>query len=157
MARPSAFKPEYVEQAKRLASVLGATDVEIAQFFGVSDRAIYRWKLAHPEFAKALKVGKAPANERVKRSLYLRAIGYSHEAEEVFCSNGKVTRVKTVKHYPPDTGAIVFYLCNRDPENWKQKQQHELTGKNGGPIQSITSPLSAEELRAIATEMAAKV
>lgn len=157
MARPSAFKPEYVEQAKRLASVLGATDVEIAQFFGVSDRAIYRWKLAHPEFAKALKVGKAPANERVKRSLYLRAIGYSHESEEVFCSNGKVTRVKTVKHYPPDTGAIVFYLCNRDPENWKQKQQHELTGKNGGPIQSITSPLSAEELRAIATEMAAKV
>lgn len=157
MARPSAFKPEYVEQAKRLASVLGATDVEIAQFFGVSDRAIYRWKLAHPEFAKALKVGKAPANERVKRSLYLRAIGYSHEAEEVFRNNGKVTRVKTVKHYPPDTAACIFYLCNRDPENWKQKQQHELTGKNGGPIQSITSPLSAEELRAIATEMAAKV
>lgn len=157
MARPSAFKPEYVEQAKRLASVLGATDVEIAQFFGVSDRAIYRWKLAHPEFAKALKVGKAPANERVKRSLYLRAVGYSHEAEEVFCSNGKVTRVKTIKHYPPDTAAAIFYLCNRDKENWKQKNQTEHTGPGGGPIQTITSPLSAEELRAIATELAAKV
>lgn len=157
MARPSAFKPEYVEQAKKLAATLGATDAEIALFFGVSERAINRWKLAQPEFAKALKVGKKPANERVKRSLYLRAVGYSHPAEEVFCSNGKVTRVQTVKHYPPDTGAIVFFLCNREPDEWKQKQQHELTGKNGGPIQSITSPVSAEELRTIAAGMADKV
>jgi len=157
MARPTTFKPEYVEQAKRLAATLGATDVEIAMFFGVSDRTIYRWKLDHPAFAKALKVGKAPANERVKRSLYLRAVGYSHPAEEVFCSNGKVTRVQTVKHYPPDTAAAIFYLCNRDKENWKQKNQTEHTGPGGGPIQSITSPLSADELRTIAMELAAKV
>jgi hypothetical protein len=157
MARPTAFKAEYVAQAKKLAATLGATDVEIAMFFGVSDRTIYRWKLDHPAFAKALKVGKAPANERVKRSLYLRAVGYSHPAEEVFCSNGKVTRVQTVKHYPPDTAAAIFYLCNRDKENWRQKNQTEHTGPGGGPIQSITSPLSADELRRIAMELAAKV
>lgn len=134
MARPSSFKPEYVEQAKKLAAVLGATDVEIAAFFGVSDRTIYRWKLEQPAFAKALSIGKVPANKRVERSLYQRAVGYSHESEEVFCTGGKVTRVKTIKHYPPDTSACIFYLCNRDPGNWKQKNQTEHTGPNGGPI-----------------------
>jgi hypothetical protein len=154
MARPSAFKPEYVEQAKRLASVLGATDVEIAMFFGVSDRTIYRWKLDHPAFAKALKVGKAPANERVKRSLYLRAVGYSHPAEEVFCSNGKVTRVQTVKHYPPDTAAAIFYLCNRDKENWKQKNQVDHTSSDG--TMAPKPAMSKEELRDAVREVVEK-
>lgn len=131
MSRRTAFKPEYVDQAKRLASVLGATDVEIAAFFGVTDRTVYRWKLEFPAFAKALTVGKAPANRRVERSLYLRAVGYSHEAEELFCKDGVVTRVKTVKHYPPDTAACIFYLCNRDKENWKQKNQVDHTSSDG--------------------------
>lgn len=128
MARPTAFKAEYVEQAKKLAAILGAIDTEVAAFFEVSERTINRWKLEHPAFAKALSVGKDVANKRVERSLYQRAIGFEHEAEEVFCTNGKVTRVQTVKKYPPDTGAIVFYLCNRDPANWKQKNQTEHTG-----------------------------
>lgn len=145
MARPSKFKPEYVAQAKKLASVLGAIDVEVAQFFGVSERTIANWKLEHPAFAKALAVGKAAANKRVERSLYQRAIGYSHEAEEIFCKDGVITRAKTVKHYPPDTAACIFYLCNRDKENWKQKNQVEHTGPGGGPIR--TAPMTKEELR----------
>ena len=145
MGRPSKFKPEYVDQAKRLASVLGATDVEIAQFFGVSDRAIYRWKLEHPAFAKALAVGKVPANNRVARSLYQRAVGYSHEAEEIFCKDGVVTRVKTVKHYPPDTAACIFYLCNRDKDNWKQKNQIDHTSSDG--TMAPKPAMSKEELR----------
>jgi len=134
MARPSGFKTEFVEQAKKLAAILGAIDTEVAAFFGVSERTVNRWKLDHPAFAKALVAGKAVANKRVEKSLYQRAVGFEHEAEEVFCTAGKVTRVKTVKKYPPDTGAIVFYLCNRDPGNWKQKNQTEHTGPNGGPI-----------------------
>lgn len=128
MARPTKFKPEYVDQAQKLAAVLGAVDVEVAQFFGVSERTIANWKIEYPKFAKALAVGKAVANKRVERSLYQRAIGYSHESEEIFCTGGKVTRVKTVKHYPPDTAACIFYLCNRDKENWKQKNQVEHSG-----------------------------
>lgn len=128
MARPSKFKPEYVAQAQKLASVLGAIDVEVAQFFGVSERTIDNWKIEHPAFAKALAVGKAVANKRVERSLYQRAIGYSHEAEEIFCKDGKITRARTIKHYPPDTAAAIFYLCNRDKDNWKQRNQIEHSG-----------------------------
>jgi hypothetical protein len=131
MARPTSFKPEYVEQAKKLAAILGAIDTEVAAFFEVTERTIARWKLAHPDFAKALSVGKDVANKRVEKSLYQRAIGFEHEAEEVFCAAGKVTRVKTVKKYPPDTGAIVFYLCNRDPANWRQRNQVDHTSSDG--------------------------
>lgn len=145
MARPSSFKPEYVDQAKRLASVLGATDAEIAAFFGKSERQINRWKLDFPAFAKALKVGKAPANKRVARSLYLRAVGYSHEAEKVFCTNGLVTKVKVIEHYPPDTAACIFYLCNRDKENWKQKNQVDHTSSDG--TMRPAPPMTKEELR----------
>ncbi len=145
MARPTTYKPEYVGQAKKLASILGAINREVAAFFGVSERTIDGWKLAHPEFAKALAVGKSVANKRVERSLYQRAVGYSHESEDVFCTNGKVTRVKTVKHYPPDTSACIFYLCNRDKENWKQKNQVDHTSSDG--TMRPAPPMTKEELR----------
>ena len=47
--RPTDFDPAYVGQAEKLAS-LGATDIEVADFFGVDVRTIYRWKHAHEEF-----------------------------------------------------------------------------------------------------------
>jgi hypothetical protein len=46
-----------------------------------------------------------------------------------------IVRVKehtvTDKHYQPDTAAIIFALTNRDPENWKNRYNSELTGKDG--------------------------
>ena len=45
MARPSKYKPEYVDQAAKLCA-LGATDIEIADFFAVeiADIAVWAWK-----------------------------------------------------------------------------------------------------------------
>ena len=81
--RPSAFKAEYAEQAKKLC-LLGATDVELADFFGVTDRTIDCWQIEYPEFCDALKAGKELADDRVERSLYRRATGYSVEAVRIF-------------------------------------------------------------------------
>ena len=38
------------------------------------------------------------------------------------------------KYYPPKLGAIIFALCNLDPENWKNIFRIEITGKNGSAI-----------------------
>jgi hypothetical protein len=65
-----------------------------------------------------------------------------------------VTRVKVVKHYPPDTAACIFFLCNRDKDNWKQKNQIEHTGAGGGPIR--TAPMTKEELREAVQGVTAK-
>ena len=120
MARRTDYKSEYVAQAKKLAQH-GLTDVEIADFFNVTVRTIHRWKLEHSEFSKALKVGKSIADERVEDSLYRRACGYSHESEKIFCSFGKVKRVKTVMQYPPDTMAAMYWLNNRKRKEWGRK------------------------------------
>lgn len=128
MARPSTFKPEYVAQAKKLAA-RGMTDEEIADILGKSVRTLYYWAANHPAFAKALKQGKKAPDERVQASLYKRACGYEYKSQKVFQHQGKVVRAKTVEHVPPDTTAAIFWLKNRDPENWRDRQEHEHGGK----------------------------
>jgi hypothetical protein len=82
--RPSSFRPEYVKQAEKLCK-LGATDLDLAGFFEVDVSTIWRWATKYPEFRSALKSGKEVADDRVERSLYQRAVGYSHDAVRVLC------------------------------------------------------------------------
>src|SRR5262245_40093251 len=122
--RKPTWNDAYLEQAEKLAA-LGATDADIADFFGVSLRTFMTWKTTKPEFLHALKATKEVADKRVERRLYERAVGYSVLTEKIVVSRGKVIRVKTVEHYPPDTTACIFWLKNRDPDNWREKGDHE--------------------------------
>lgn len=122
--RPTDYRPEFPEQAEKLCQ-LGATDIEIADFFEVDVRSIYRWKHAHPNFSDALKAGKEAADERVKRGLYQRAVGYSFESEKVFQYEGAVVRAPIREHVPPDPGAAMNWLKNRQPSEWRDKREIE--------------------------------
>lgn len=121
--RPSAFKPEYVEQATKLCT-LGATDADLSEFFKVSIVTIWSWQRRYPEFLNALKMGKEAADERVERSLYHKANGYTFESEKVFQFQGQIVRAKTREHVPPDTTAAIFWLKNRQPANWRDRSEH---------------------------------
>lgn len=128
MARPSKFKPEFVEQAQKLC-LLGATDRELADFFGVVESTLNLWKLQHPEFSESLKVGKEVADKRVEEALYHRARGYSHNAVKILMTkDGDVYREEYIEHYPPDTVACIFWLKNRNPEAWRDKTDVEHSG-----------------------------
>lgn len=128
MGRPSKYRKEYAEQARKLCAQLGATEADIAQFLGVATRTVERWKVDHPDFCRALKLGKKVADARVEQSLYRRATGYMHESEKIFQHGGEVVRAKTVEQYPPDTTACIFWLKNRDKANWRDKQDMEHSG-----------------------------
>lgn len=143
--RPSGFKAEFVQQGQKLAE-MGATDREVADFFGVSERTINRWQHDFPDFCRSLKMGKEAADDRVEKSLYRRAIGYSHDAVKIFADpkSGSEKIVKFVENYPPDTTACIFWLKNRRREQWRDRQDHEHTGKDGGPIQ--TEEMNAREV-----------
>lgn len=130
--RPTSYSVEYVEKARTLCE-LGATTPELAEFFKVNTRTVNRWMNEHPEFCHAVKVGKASADDRVERALYERANGYSHPEEKIFCKDGMVTRVMTIKHYPPDPTACIFWLKNRKPDEYRERVEH--TGADGGPIE----------------------
>lgn len=130
--RPSSYIEGYAEQAEKLC-VLGATDSEIADFFGVSVRTIHRWKLEHEDFCHSIKSGKAQADDRVERSLYQKATGYDYVEEQaikikVEQHKEQVEVVEVVKHAPADTTAGIFWLKNRRKEDWRDKQEHEHSG-----------------------------
>lgn len=135
VGRPSLFRDEFASQAKKLAA-LGATDLEMADFFGVNVATLHRWKAGRPEFCESLKAGKEESDERVTRSLFSRATGYEHDEVDIRVVNGAVVQTPVRKFYPPDTVACIFWLKNRRPDLWRDKQDLEHTGKDGGPIQT---------------------
>lgn len=127
VGRPSDYDPAYAAQAAKLCE-LGATDVEIANFFEVGLSTFYRWQTAHPEFREAIRAGKGPADERVERSLFLKATGYTFDSEKVFQFQGAIVRANTREHVPPDTTAAIFWLKNRRSAAWRDKQDVEHSG-----------------------------
>jgi hypothetical protein len=69
-----------------------------------------------------------------KRSLLELIRGY--EYDEVTTETGTDLRGKPVskkkithKKVGPNPTAIIFALCNRDPDNWKNRVNNEITGK----------------------------
>ena len=128
MARPSKYKQEYADQAYKLC-LLGATDKELADFFGTTEQSINAWKDKYSEFFESIKRGKDDADAKIAQSLYHRAKGYKHEAVKILQHNGEVIQVPYTEHYPPDTTACIFWLKNRQPKLWRDKQEHEVTVK----------------------------
>ena len=116
--RPTAYKAEYKDQARRLC-LLGATDSDLADFFGVTETSINNWKIKHPDFFESLRQGKIVADAHVAESLYARAVGYEHPEEKIMQHQGKVVRAQTTKRYPPDTQAAALWLKNRRPDDWR--------------------------------------
>jgi hypothetical protein len=118
---PAGYRPEYVEQGRKLCLLLGATNQELARFFEVTPEAFDEWLKLVPDFAKAVHAGRELADAEVADRLYRRALGYSHEAVRVFSDR----TVPYVEHYPPDTTACIFWLKSRRRDKWLDKVDNE--------------------------------
>lgn len=125
--RPSSFRPEY-ERYVRFLCRRGATDAELAEMFGVTEQTVNNWKQAHPEFFGSLKDGKAEADAEVERSLFERATGYEHQAVKFHVIDGAVQETPYVERYAPDTTAAIFWLKNRKPAEWRDRQDVAHSG-----------------------------
>lgn len=129
MARPTRYKAEYAEQAYKLC-LLGADDAGLADFFGVTEATINNWKKAHKEFFESLIRGKDWADAEVAHSFRKRAVGYQYtEIHEEASESGdmRVSR-KITKEVPPDAGAALNWLKNRQKDKWRDKQEVEQNG-----------------------------
>lgn len=143
--RKTDFKQEYVDKAYKL-SLLGATDIEMSDFFGVSEQTLNTWKKQHPEFLESLKAGKKDADAKVAERLFTRAIGYDYNEVSTEKKGRKVIKTRTTKkQVAPDPTAAIFWLKNRQPELWREKVFNEMTGKNGEPLQQSIIILPAKK------------
>lgn len=127
LGRPSQYRREYNLQARKLCK-LGAIDEDLADFFKVSVVTLNAWKKRYPSFLKSLKAGKQDPDDQVEQALLQRALGYEHDEDKIFNADGIPLIVPTVKHYPPDTAACFIWLKNRQPGDWRDKQEIELSG-----------------------------
>lgn len=131
--QPTRYSSEvHVPWAASLAR-RGCSSAEIAEAFGISERTLYRWQKAHPEFCHALKESKSQADEAVVNSLYAKACGKAKRVtkrtrEVLDPDKGKVTLKEVVEEtMPPDTTAMIYWLKNRQPELWRDKPRQDDT------------------------------
>lgn len=127
--RPTKRNDLVERQAQKLAEK-GLTINEIADFLEINPATIYGWQRKDPEFFKSLKESKDIADRKVERSLFEKATGYSFASEKVFCSkDGIVTRADTIEHVPPSDTAMIFWLKNRKPEEWRDRKEIDHSGE----------------------------
>ena len=133
--RPTKFKDSDLKLIRYMYRK-GATDLEVCEELGIAEITIHRWKKAHPDFLKELKSWKEEADEEVERSLYERATGYSCPETKVFMHEGCIVTEEITKHYPPDPTSMIFWLKNRKKDEWRDKQEIDMSNK-GEPIKVV--------------------
>ena len=128
--RKSLFREEYILIAKAAAR-FGAIEEEIADELNIGITTLERWKEKYPEFRGDLNVGKQAADDRVERSLYQRANGYSHPAVKIFMTrDGKTVEHQYIEYYPPDPTSMIWWLKNRRPDRWRDVQNIESAARS---------------------------
>ncbi len=117
----------------------GLTDEQIAGNVGITVRSLYNWKKKSVPIFQSLKIGKEVADIEVENALRRKALGFREKEQTVSTrktveyENGK--RIKEItepivteveKYYPSDTTAQIFWLKNRKPEQWRDKQEQKV-------------------------------
>lgn len=131
--RPSKYDQRYTPQLAYWMARDGLTDKEMAEKLEIAESTLHEWKNRYPEFSEALKKGKELIDHQVEDTLLKRARGYDYDEvkrEHSETPDGTTQKiVKITKHIPPDVTAIIFWLKNRRPEKWRDKQEIDHTSK----------------------------
>lgn len=126
----------------------GLSDKQIAQNMGVAYSTLRVWMDKFPALSAAIKKGKAPVDYEIENALLKKARGY-------YVTVKKAVKVKTRKQLagkglieeehieyvddemfiPPDTVAQIFWLKNRRPDKWRDKQ--EVVNEEKEPVKVV--------------------
>lgn len=126
----------------------GIIQEDIAKKLGVAMSSFSEYKNKYPELTEALKRGQEVVDVQVENALLKRAMGYRYDevtkeaARELDEETGEFKTImvetkRVTKEVQPDVTAQIFWLKNRKPKVWRDKQDVELAGKEGGPLQVI--------------------
>jgi len=110
----------------------GVLDKDIAKSLGIHYATLYGYMNKYPELASAMRTNKNLADVQVENSMFKLATGIDYTDEEVYTTEVvdkkgvKFTKTSTrsVKRFvPPNVAAQIFWLKNRKPERWADKQE----------------------------------
>lgn len=120
--RPSKYKPEMCDQVIELMKE-GASLVEVAAELGICKDTVHEWKKTNDEFS-----------DSIKRGVQLSAAWWERKGRTSLENR--------------DFSATLWYMNMKNRFGWKDKQENQHTGKDGGPIQhevGMRPPLTREE------------
>lgn len=124
----------------------GLTDEQIATNMGVTTTTLYDWKKKYADFSDALKKGKETSDYEVENALFKSATGYEYEerkeVQEVVDGVMRKRVEITRKQVPPNATSAIFWLKNRKPDKWRNKQKIEIS-----KLQAEIKKLEAETAR----------
>lgn len=133
----------------------GLTDEQLSDNIGISRSTLGEWKKKYPVISDTLKKGKEVVDIQVENALLKRALGYSYEeVTKEICENAETgelemrTTKKVMKEVAPDTTAQIFWLKNRRPDKWRDRQNIEHSG--GINVQNQYENMTEEELMELA-------
>ncbi len=143
--KASLYRPYMAQETYKFA-LLGFTIHDLALWYGVDEKIFVQWLDQYEELREAYYRGGEYADANVAVSTYKAANGYSHPETKFFQHEGRVIKVETIKHYPPDIKAAKFWLLNRQRKSgrWVGENKLELSGPNGGPIELTPKPKSID-------------
>lgn len=143
---PTKYKPEFVELAYEFCSKHGLDDVALSKILHIVPSTLYEWKKEYPKLSEAIKRGKDDYDTgMVEVSLRQRANGYYHPEEKIFCNNGEILTYETTKHYPPDPASMIFWLKNRHPDRWRDKQEIDHGDQTIIIVSGVPEPSDGQE------------
>lgn len=118
----------------------GLIEEQICKNLGISVQTLNNYKKEHVELVESLKRGKEVVDIEVENALLKRAKGYMYnEITQELNKEGDLVVTKIVKkEVVPDTTAQIFWLKNRKPKEWRDKQDIEHSGKIEMPSITIT-------------------
>lgn len=115
---------------------------DICKVLGIGRQTFHNWAQKYPEFDEAVRRGREVIDAEVENELLNNAMGrvYWEETQELVEAldpetgkrEHKMTTVKRVRKYvKPDTTAQIFWLKNRKPEVWRDRQHIAHEGQIG--------------------------
>jgi transposase-like protein len=81
----------------------GLTDEQIAHNIGIRRETLWNWRKQYPNIDNALKKTKEVVDRQVENALFKKAMS-------------------------GDTTALIFWLKNRRPQDWRDKRETQLSG-----------------------------
>ena len=126
--RPSGYKPEYCQRVVELGAQ-GNSPLQIAAELGVLRENLYNWADQHPDFFTAFTKAKELSQK------WWEDAGKAGVFAEKF--NSQVWK---------------FTMANRFKNDWAERRVQEVSGPEGGPIQTQSldvSRLTVEEREAL--------
>lgn len=123
MAGRPAHQP--TDQQRRQVEAMagyGIPHLDIAAVLGIDRKTLEK------HYENELDTGSAKAMAKVGQFLYHTASGAA---------------IKDGASYSDCVRSAIFWMKVR--AGWSEKTQHEITGKDGGPIRTITTEMTAQE------------